>query len=402
MGLMLAYFYSSDVNASKYAYYGILGLRHRGTSVSYAVLAGGDIVVGNADPWRDFELPKGHAVLAAVGPQARMARVSSNGVKAVVAVDGACPVEAALRAAAKTPREAADELSSREELAACAVAILRSDGWYIVSRGSTGVRPLSMGGYGFDAVYYATETAPVSLMGGRYSYDLEPGEALYGNSYVLERVRHGGRRGTCLFEYVYLARPDSYVDGVNVYLFRREMGRRLARDHGATVDVVVGVPETAIPYAVGYAEEAGASFEPILVSTVGRVRTALLEAGPRERSMILSLKLNPVPDILEGKSVAIVDDSVVTGLTLKTVVQRLRRSHGVREVHVAVSSPKLVSVCPHGVQRLKEEHLVAKLFDDETIARILDADTVAWLNPKHALLYLQAHGIRPCTACMGV
>ncbi len=214
-------------------------------------------------------------------------------------------------------------------------------------------------------------------------------------------MRLGGTRRTSLFEYVYLARMDSFVDGVDVYRFRREMGARLARSHGVEADVVVGVPETALPYALGYAEASGARLELGFVSTVGRVRTAVAQLPPGERARLLSLKLNPVPGVFEAARVVVVDDSVVTGLTLKVVVQRLRRLYGAREVHAAVSSPRLVRPCPFSVQVLDEESLVARHLGDDEIARVLDVDSLAWLPLGEAVSYLSSHGIEPCTHCMG-
>lgn len=401
MGVLLAYFYEEDQPAHVYARYGVMGLRHRGPRVSYAVLRGGGLEAGSIDPWSDgWSLPPGGAVVAAVEPTGRLAASR----RAAVAVDGACSPEKALKAVegARGPGEAGEALASLEEFDACSVAALRADGGYLLYRGRLGVRPLSVGGYGFDALYAATETAPITLMGGEHRHDLEPGEAVYGDRYSLDTVSAGrGRRGTSLFEYIYLARPDSLVDGVNVYMFRREMGRRLARSHQVEVDVVVGVPETALPYALGYAEEKRAPLELALVSTLGRVRTAIMSTGSvEERLMALSLKFNPVPGVFEGKRVAVVDDSVVTGLTLKTFIHRLWRSQAPREIHVAVSSPRIVAPCPHRVQLLDPGTLIARQLRDEHIKRVLNVDSLAWLPLGEAVSYLRARGVDPCTACM--
>jgi len=400
MGVLLVYFYEPDQPAGLYARYGVMGLRHRGPRVSYAVLRGDGLEQGRLNPWSNgWSLPEGSAVLAAVEPTGSLAASRS----AAVAVDGACSAAEALRLveAAGSPREAAEALASSTRFDGCTVAALTRDGGYVLYRGRSGVRPLSLGGYGFDAVYAATETAPITLMGGEPRRDLEPGEAVYGDRYTLDTYSAGGgRRATSLFEYIYLARPDSLVDGVNVYLFRREMGRRLARSHPVEVDVVVGVPETALPYALGYAEEKQAPIELALVSTIGRVRTAIAQASLEERLMMLSLKFNPVPGVFEGRRVAVVDDSVVTGLTLKTFIHRLWRSQAPREVHVAVSSPKIVATCPHRVQLLEPGSLIARQLSDEAIERVLDVDSLAWLPLGEAVSYLRSHGIDPCTACM--
>ena len=401
MGLLFAYFYERDQDAGKYAYYGAMGLRHRGHRIIYAVLGPNGFEIGEANPWSEWGLPSGYAVAAGIEPSARLATAKHNGLRSVAIVDGPCPaMELAKLSLSPQLVDAAEELAGGDYYKWCSAVILRSDGAFIVGRGAESRRPLGVGGYGFEAIYAATESAPITLMGGVHRYDLGGGEALYGDRFSLDRVSLKGRRRTSLFEYIYLARPDSIVDGVNVYVFRREMGKRLAHIHEARVDVVVGVPETAIPYAIGYAEAKLARLEQGFVSTLGRVRTALAPVGLEERLMMLSLKLNPVPGIFEDKSIAIVDDSVVTGLTLKTVIQRLRRLHGVREVHVAVSSPRIVSRCRYGVQLVSEDSLIARHLSDEELARVLDADSVAWLPLDEALSFLRGYGIEPCADCM--
>lgn len=405
MGLLLAYFYEADQDAGRYAYYGVMGLRHRGYSIEYAVLDGGALESGSVDPWSSsWSLPSGYAVIAAVRPAAILAIERIDGSAAAVACDGLCPCRriARILAGARDLGEAIEELRSLLR-GPCSIAGLRSDGGYVLARGLVGVRPLTLGGYGFEALYAATESAPITLMGGEARHDLEPGEIVAGSRYYMERAYAGrGVRATSVFEYIYMARPDSLVDGVNVYEFRREMGRRLARVHDAGVDVVVGVPETALPYSLGYAEEKGARLELAFVSTLGRVRTAVSGLDLEDRLMTLSLKLNPVPGVLAGRSIAIIDDSVVTGLTLKTVIQRLRRTHAVDRVHVAVTSPKILSRCPYGVHYSREEALIARHLSDEEIARVLDADSLAWLPIEEVLDYLRARGIDSCRECMSL
>ena len=403
MGLLLNFFFERDQDAGRYSYYGIMGLRHRGYRASYAILNSNDIEIGKINPWsEEWSLPRGYAVIAGIEPIASIGLASQNGKKAVVASEGLCnPKEIAKILASSKVDEAVQKIFSIEENDSCALVGLTNEGEFIAYRGKNGIRPLSLGGYGFESVYFATETAPIKLMGGEYRYDLRPGEAVYGSRTFLERYSiGGGKRATSLFEYIYLARPDSYVDGVNVYLFRKSMGAKAARKHSTNVDVVVGVPETALPYALGYAEEKNVPLELAFISTIGRIRTAIAPLSQEERLMTLSLKLNPVPNVFEGKSIAIVDDSVVTGLTLKTVIHRLRRIQAVKEVHVIVSSPKIVDSCPYGVNRLDPKSLIARTLDDEKIKRVLDADDLTWLSLEDALKYLESFGIDPCRRCM--
>ncbi len=402
--MLLVYFFEKDQDAGKYAYYGIMGLRHRGYKASYAVLNDIGLEIGEVNPWSNgWSLPKGYAVIAGVSPVASSAFVTYNGKKLAVISEGACNpkslAEALVREASL--KDMVEKALSLEFLDPCAFIALTSEGEYIAYRGRFGIRPLSIGGYGFESIYMATESAPIVLMGGEYRYDLEPGQAVYGSRHFMETERlKGGVRATSLFEYIYLARPDSYVDGVNVYAFRRAMGISVAKRHKASVDMVVGVPETALPYALGYSEGKGVPMELAFISTLGRVRTAIAPLGPEERLMTLSLKLNPVPGVFEGKSVAIVDDSVVTGLTLKTVIHRLRRTQAVKEIHVIVSSPKIVRRCPYNINQADENILIAKFLSDEEIKKVLDADDLVWLPLEEALSYLNSFGIDPCRRCM--
>ncbi len=401
MGLLLAYFYEPDQDVGRYAYYGAMGLRHRGSRLVYAAHVQGAIRVGRISLRGEPRLPRSQAIAAGVEPSARLGVASAGGLRAAALVDGPCPAQGLARVMAeKGAREAAEEIAGGESQKWCAAVVIRSDGSFAAGRGFESRRPLSIGGYGFEALYAATESAPIALMGGSRRYDLGGGEAVYGNRYGLDIVRLGGRRRTSLFEYIYMARPDSIVDGVSVYRFRVEMGRRLAARHRVDVDVVAGVPETAMPYAIGYARAKGAALEYAFVSTLGRVRTALQPVTLEERLMMLSLKLSPVPGVFEDKSVAIVDDSVVTGLTLKTLIQRLRRIHGAREVHVAVSSPKIVRGCRYGLQPVDEEDLIAARLGDDELERVLDADSIAWLSLRDALDFLRRHGVDPCHECM--
>ncbi len=405
MGILLTFFFETDQDSGKYSYYGIMGLRHRGYRASYAVLNGNGIEIGRINPWSEkWSLPKGYAVIAGIEPMASLGLASGNTKKVAVVSEGLCDPErvAKILASFKKIDEASSEVISKESMDSCAFVGLTSDGEFIAYRGRNGIRPLSLGGYGFESVYFATETAPITLMGGEYRHDLRPGEVVYGSRTFLESyVLEGGKRTTSLFEYIYLARPDSYVDGINVYLFRKTMGAKVARRHNSThIDVVVGVPETALPYALGYAEERNVPLELAFVSTVGRMRTAIAPLSQEERLMALSLKLNPVPNVFEGKSIAIVDDSVVTGLTLKTVVHKLRRTQAVKEVHVIVSSPKIINACPYGVNNIDPNTLIARVLDDEKIKRALDVDDLIWLSLDDALEYLRSFGIDPCRRCM--
>ena len=404
MGILMSFFFERDQDAGMYSYYGIMGLRHRGYKARYASLKDKEIETGSVNPWSEsWSLMKGHALIAGVEPASSLGIASANGKSVAVASVGICDPKklAKVIASREGIEDGASDIMSKEDIDGCTLVGITSEGEFLAYRGRNSVSPLSVGGYGFESVYFATETAAITLMGGEYTHDVRPGEAIYGSRTFLDaQTLKGGKRATSLFEYIYLARPDSYVDGVNVYLFRKDMGSRIARKHDKQIDVVAGVPETALPYALGYANEKGAPLELSFISTIGRIRTAVAPLSQEERMMTLSLKLNPVPNVFEGKSVAIVDDSVVTGLTLKTTIHRLRRAQAAKEVYVVVSSPKIVRGCPYRLNSIDPSTLIASTLDDEKIMRSLDADGIVWLPLDDAVDYLRSFGIDPCRRCM--
>ncbi len=409
--LLLIHFFDPIWDATRYARYGLIGLSHRGVYEAEAVVVRGEELDGPhiVDLRRlqdePLELPRGSTVLAA--PAGRIARVSVDDGGIAVAVDGPCDAarvaeEIASEARGLGPEELRDAISRiAERVKGCTLAAVSTSGAFAVYRSAFGLRPASFGAYGFDAFIAATESVAIDLVGGVRRGDLEPGVVMYGDREFMdeERLEGGGVKATCLYEYVYIARPDSVIDGVPVYLYRRIAGERLAKIHDADVDVVVGVPETALPYAVGYAEAKGARLELGFVSSVGRTRTGLME-DIEERMILIYLKLNPVKGVFEGKRVAVVDDSLVTGITLKTVARLLRLRYGATEVHVAIGSPLVRGRCPYKLVPWEESRLAGANLSTEQIRYVLEADSFAALPLEEAKSILAAWGVEPCTTCM--
>ncbi len=410
--LLLVHFFDPIWDATKYVRYGLLGLAHRGAPEAELVVAtrdgldGPHIVDLREVQDRPLEVPQGSSVIAA--PAGRIVVARARGGSLAVAVDGprdAVKVadEIVSRVEGTRPDDLRDALSSiTSVLRGCSVAVLSESRSFAIYRSALGLRPLTYGAYGFDAFMAATESAPIDLMGGLLRGDLRPGVVMYGDSEILDEevVEPRGIRATCLYEYVYIARPDSVIDGVPVYLYRRRAGEALARHHDADVDIVVGVPETALPYALGYAEAKGARLELAFVSSVGRARTGLME-DIEERMTLIHLKLNPVRKVFEGKRVAVIDDSMVTGITLKIVSRLLRLRFGATEVHVAIGSPLVRAKCPYRLVPWEESKLAAANLDYEKIRYVLEADSFASLPLEEALKILSEWGVEPCTACMG-
>jgi len=250
---------------------------------------------------------------------------------------------------------------------------------FLAIRDPHGFRPLAMGRLG-EATVFSSETCAFDLLGAEYVREVAPGEVL-----VLDRDgMHSHfphpqvRANPCVFEHVYFSRPDSLVYGQSVMATRREMGRLLARRHGVEADLVVPVPDSGVSAALGYAEQSGIPFEFGLIRNhyVGRT---FIEPRQSIRSFGVKVKLNPVRELLKGKRVVLVDDSLVRGTTSRKIVQMVRAA-GAAEVHVRISSPPTTHSCFYGIDTPSREHLLAASRDAEQIRAFIDADSVGYLT----------------------
>jgi amidophosphoribosyltransferase len=212
---------------------------------------------------------------------------------------------------------------------------------------------------------------------------VEPGEIVVVNKTgMYSRKIHGPGSGLCAFEFVYFARPDSVIDSVSVHRARVNAGRALASVLPVDADLVTGVPDSAIPAALGYAEASGIPYGTGLCKNryIGR---ALIEPDQTIRSMNVSIKLNALRASVAGKRIVLVDDSIVRGNTSAYITGLLKRM-GAREVHMRISSPPVVHACPYGIDAHNEAQLVSKTHDPETIRRSIGADSLAFIG-LHAL-----------------
>lgn len=280
---------------------------------------------------------------------------------------------------------------------------LSSKGEVIVWRSNSGLTPLAVGGYGFDMVVASSESFTIEALDADIRRHLSPGEGLYISRNFVKTFKTTplSKCGLCLLELLSIARHDSLIDGVSVYEFRKALGKELGKYLGNQVDTVVGVPEAAIPYAIGLSQYSGARFEMAFVAG-NRKMKSLLKRGLRDRVAVAQLKLNPVKNVLENKKVALVDDVVVTGYTLKTASQILRYKVGVSELHVFIASPKIVKPCPYRVMRLDEGDLIAAHLDDGSIRRFLEVDSITWLKEGDLKRVAKAFGIGLCGRCFGM
>ena len=268
----------------------------------------------------------------------------------------------------------------------------------IAARDPAGFRPLVLGRVG-DAVVIASETCALDLVDARLEREIDPGEIVIVSERGVDSVRPfpASESHHCVFEYVYFARPDSEVFGRNVYEARKELGRQLARESGVPADIVIPVPDSGLPAAIGYAEEAGLPFEMGLIRNhyVGRT---FIEPSSSIRHFGVKVKLNALREVLAGKRVIVVDDSIVRGTTSRKLVHMIRQA-GAREVHVRISSPPTTHPCFYGIDTPTREELIASSHGVGDIQQYLGADSLAYLSL--AGLYTFAGGRRAgfCDAC---
>jgi amidophosphoribosyltransferase len=265
------------------------------------------------------------------------------------------------------------------------------------ARDANGVHPLVLGRLDRGWVV-ASETAALDIVGASMVREIEPGELLAIDAEGLRSSRFAAPdpKG-CLFEYVYLARPDTAMSGRNVYATRVAIGRQLAREHPVDADLVIPVPESGTPAAIGYADESGVPYGSGLVknSYVGRT---FIQPSQTIRQLGIRLKLNPLRDVLRGKRVIVVDDTIVRGNTQRAIVRMLRES-GALEVHIRISSPPVKWPCFYGIDFATPAELVASGLDIDGIRRSIGADSLGYVSLNGLIAATEQPKTRLCRAC---
>jgi amidophosphoribosyltransferase len=269
--------------------------------------------------------------------------------------------------------------------------------YLIAARDPRGFRPLCIGRV--DGRYaVASETCAFDLIDADYVRDVEPGEVLRIESDSLESQLPLPREKTahCIFEHIYFSRPDSLVFGRTVNASRRLLGKHLAREHAVGADVVVPVPDSGVSAAVGYSQESGIPLEFGLIRNhyIGRT---FIEPKQSIRNFGVKVKLNPVREILEGKRVILVDDSIVRGTTSRKIVQIIR-SVEAREIHVRITSPPIVGPCFYGIDTPTKRELIGATKSVEEICKFIAADSLGYLSLE-SLLEAVGDGSSFCSAC---
>ena len=257
--------------------------------------------------------------------------------------------------------------------------VLLTEDRVVAVRDPWGFRPLVLGRRG-DAWMVASETCALGLTGFDFLREIRPGEMVIIDGEGLLSLHPFPRRPrrACVFEHIYFARPDSTVFGASVYGRRKQFGRELAREHPAAADVVIPVPDSGVPGALGFAEASGIPFQFGLLRSHYKGRT-FIEPEQQIRDFGVKLKLAPVREVLEGRSVVVVDDSVVRGTTSRKIV-RLLRDNGAREVHLRITAPPTVGSCYYGVDTPDPAELIASGRSVEQIRLSLGADSLGYLS----------------------
>ena len=280
--------------------------------------------------------------------------------------------------------------------------VFLSEDHMVAARDPYGFRPLVLGRVkhaGRTGYVITSETCALDLIGATYEREVRAGEVLLFNAQGMTSYTPfpPAPSAQCIFEQVYFARPDSTMFGQNVYLARKAFGRQLAREAPVEADVVIPVPDSGVPSALGYAEEARLPFEMGLIRNhyVGRT---FIEPQSSIRHFGVKVKLNAQAEILCGKRVIVVDDSLVRGTTSRKIVKMIRAS-GAREVHVRISAPPTISPCFYGVDTPTRRELIASSHSVEEISRYVTADSLAYLSEAGMYAGLQANGNGFCDAC---
>jgi len=265
-------------------------------------------------------------------------------------------------------------------------------------RDPQGFRPLCIGRLGEDGWVLASETCALDLLGARFIRDVEPGELVMIDENGLTSERFAETRSAaCVFEHVYFARPDSTLMGQNVYATRYRMGQQLAKESPVQAELVMPVPDSGVPAAQGFAAESGITYGEGFVKNryVGRT---FIQPTQSMRQQGIRMKLNPLREVIEGRRLVVVDDSIVRGNTTRQIVQMLRDA-GAREVHMRISSPPIKWPCFYGIDMPDQNELIGARLETDAIKDHVGADSLAYLSIDGMLGATQVPADGFCTAC---
>lgn len=268
-------------------------------------------------------------------------------------------------------------------------------------RDPLGIRPLCLGQLGDRGWVLASESCALATIGATFVREIEPGEIVVIDADGVQSFPQSEppkRTAMCIFEFIYFARPDSTIMGERLHLVRQRMGEELWREYPADADVVIPLPDSAVPAAIGFARASGIPYAEGLIKNryIGRT---FIQPDQRLREQGVKLKFNALPEVLEGRRVILIDDTIVRGTTSRPIVQLLRQN-GAREVHMRVHAPPIMWPCYLGVDMARREELIAARMTVEDIGRAMGADSIGYLSLDGLLKAVNLPRSRFCTACL--
>ena len=276
--------------------------------------------------------------------------------------------------------------------------VLMSSTKMIAARDPYGFRPLCYGKMPDGAYVVASESCALSAVGAEFIRDVLPGEILvFHPDGVESRREHCGKqkKKTCIFEYIYFARPDSVIDGVSVHESRIRAGELLAETYPADADIVIGVPDSGLDAALGFAKKSGIPYGIGLIKNKYIGRT-FISPGQSERLDQVKIKLSPVKSVIEGQNVVLIDDSIVRGTTSRRIVKLLREA-GAKEIHMRISAPPFLHPCYYGTDIDSEENLIASHHSTAEIAKLIGVDSLGYLQVDQLNRLIDSNDY--CAAC---
>ena len=325
-------------------------------------------------------------------------KLESQGAIFQTSVDSEIIINLIARSKAEKIHEKIIEVLSKIKGSYCLMVMTKDK--LIGVRDPYGIKPLCIGKLNNGGWVMASESCALDTIGAKLCRDVEPGELIVidQNGLTSHKFAKPDRQASCIFEYVYFARPDSVIDGKSVYEARAAMGKIMAREISLKADVVIAVPDSGRAAAVGFSQESGIAFAEGLIKNryIGRL---FIEPGQKKRESGVQLKLNPVSVAVKDKSVIMIDDSIVRGTTSKQIVQALKKA-GAREIHMCISSPPVKYSCYYGIDISDSSQLIAAKNSVEEIRKFIGADSLFYMSLASLEEAIGAKcGKSLCTAC---
>ena len=302
----------------------------------------------------------------------------------------------------KAPSIEAAVSASMDKIVGAYSLVISSPTKLIAVRDPNGFRPLCMGKLKDGSVVFASESCGLDAIGAKFERDIRPGEiVVVDKTGIKSDTSHCGKapKKLCVFEFIYFARPDSVIDGSSVHIARQRAGAFLALEHPVQADIVIGVPDSGLDAAMGYAKQSGIPFGLGFIKNKYIGRTFISPTQDMRENEV-NIKLNPIRSVVEGKRVVLIDDSIVRGTTCRRTIDLLRKA-GAKEIHMRVSAPPFVSECYYGTDIDDKNKLIANHHTVEEIAEIIGVDSLGYLSLNDVVKLADNTQGGFCTACFG-